>query len=453
MAKVRSGYPRFVRHACIEDLASSWKNSFGIGEDKDLIFFRERHAADDALHKLGGLKNSARIHSEKECCVVEVDKATHEEKFLIAYLQHTGAGISSRMAEDLEAKHSLPEPDHNQTLEKQIYDWFDPRVKSRIHLCNSGMNAFYAAFESVNAYQRPKARKLWISVGWLYLDTLKILDEFLHLDGGEHISFPDVSNTEAILNCIETRGDEIAGLVVEIPTNPLVQTPDIEVISERCKEKGILTIGDPSLVSSQNVDLSELCDIVCCSLTKYAAHAGDVMIGAVSVREGESWTEEIDSILKARLSRPYARDEILLSEHLSSAKEVLEQMNQNTVKMASFLENHPGIEKCYWAESEIYGERYGRIARKSSCPGSIITIKLKKSVQPFYDRIPLPKGPSFGTTFTLLTAYVHLAHYDMLQTVMGREILANAGIDERMLRLSVGIEPIDTLKSLFEKYL
>ena len=69
---------------------------------------------------------------------------------------------------------------------------------------------------------------------------------------------------------------------------------------------------------------------------------------------------------------------------------------------------------------------------------------------PFYDALPLAKGPSFGMRTTLICPFVYLAHYDLISTADGREILAGAELSPDLLRLSVGSEPPEAIIAALE---
>ena len=62
----------------------------------------------------------------------------------------------------------------------------------------------------------------------------------------------------------------------------------------------------------------------------------------------------------------------------------------------------------------------------------------------------MTKGPSFGTVFTLAMPYVYLAHFDLIQTEEGRQQLTEMGLHSDMLRISVGLEPIDDIIASFK---
>jgi cystathionine beta-lyase/cystathionine gamma-synthase len=107
----------------------------------------------------------------------------------------------------------------------------------------------------------------------------------------------------------------------------------------------------------------------------------------------------------------------------------------------------------HWAYTAPFREAYQRLERTPWRPGGLMTLDLKRPLAEVYDRLALPKGPSFGTAFTLVCPYIHLAHYDLLQSEAGRRQLQHAGIHGNMLRISVGAEPLDSLIEVFDRCL
>jgi cystathionine gamma-synthase len=452
MAKVCSGYPRFVKHPFLIDIARRFQAEKGPLQP---IFFSTEDALDDAL-RCHSARHPVRPDSFLGIPMLAVKPGSPEELTYSRYLQHTGAGLSSREVEDClitmgERNAPYAEETCNATTQQSIAavrDWMQPSVPAEILLAKSGMNAFYAAFKAVQEIQAPKGRLDWISVGWLYLDTLQLLDHYLP-QGAVHHALPAPHDTENLFDLIQSQGHRIAGLVLEAPTNPLVHTPEVARIGEACRKAGIATIMDPSLVSPRNVDLSPWCDALCCSLTKYAAHGGDVMIGALSVKRNGILGDDLVERIRRKLTAPYARDTWRLMAHLRTAPQVLNQINENTIQIAEALEGHPAIEKTLWAGMEGHRQHYRRLTHPNGGPGGVITIQLKQSLDHFYDHLPLPKGPSFGTSFSLVCAYIHLAHYDLIKDPACHARFHHAGLSERMVRLSIGTEDPEALKEVF----
>ncbi len=64
-----------------------------------------------------------------------------------------------------------------------------------------------------------------------------------------------------------------------------------------------------------------------------------------------------------------------------------------------------------------------------------------------YDRLRICKGPNLGTNFTLCCPYTILAHYTELDAV------EECGVSRWLLRISVGVEPVEELWQRFESAL
>jgi cystathionine gamma-synthase len=77
----------------------------------------------------------------------------------------------------------------------------------------------------------------------------------------------------------------------------------------------------------------------------------------------------------------------------------------------------------------------------------MITFTLRKlgALEAFYDRLNLPKGPSFGMKTTLICPFMYLAHYDLVTTPAGLAELSASKLDPDLLRLCIGTEPVDDI--------
>jgi len=70
-----------------------------------------------------------------------------------------------------------------------------------------------------------------------------------------------------------------------------------------------------------------------------------------------------------------------------------------------------------------------------------------------YDKLQCVKGPSFGLEFTLISPYLWLAHFDEVMSEPGREEIRSAGLDPDLLRISIGLEPVEEIWDMLEKAL
>lgn len=76
-----------------------------------------------------------------------------------------------------------------------------------------------------------------------------------------------------------------------------------------------------------------------------------------------------------------------------------------------------------------------------------LTFTTPEASRAFFDALPFHKGPGLGTNFTLACPYTILAHY-------GERVWAGEyGVEEGLVRVSVGMEETGVLVSGFEKAL
>jgi cystathionine gamma-synthase len=372
-------------------------------------------------------------------------------------VQHTGCGISSRQAEDLLVLHGLRESIHPEAsvaigaqaaVEAELAVRIGCASKD-VLVCGSGMNAFYAGFRSVQEAQTTKGRTKWLQLGWLYLDSGCVLKEFLGEDESLDCCY-DATDTEAIIQRIKECGDALACVVIECPTNPLVQVADLGRIAEAVRGRGGVLMIDPTIASIYNVDVLPYADILVTSLTKYASCEGDVMIGALALNPESPHYGDLVLRTSSYYQPPYARDLGRLAYEMKRAPEVVARMDTNARQLAHFLNAHPAVKKVHYAG---YSDHFSEVAKCSGSGGAVITLELCGEMEPVYDALNVIKGPSFGTVFTLVCPFMYLAHYDLVTTDDGRNFLRSIGIDPDLIRISVGTEPEEEIIRVFERAL
>jgi cystathionine gamma-synthase len=365
------------------------------------------------------------------------------------FLQHLGGFLSSREAEDHLVRLGLrPPPDPEELFQGDSAAEARGRLVSclagasgdDVFLANSGMNAVYAAFRAISDIQAERGRTAWVQLGWLYLDSIAILRKFTG-GPGSYLHARDALDHASLERILAERGPGIAGLVAEVPNNPLVQTPDVAALAGLCRRHGVRLVLDPSVVSVFNADLLRHADVVVGSLTKYTASAGDVIAGFAAVNPAGPDAAGLRAALSGGLEPVYPRDLARLAAQIGRTDEVLARIEKATPLVAAFLESHPGVRDVHWALHPASREQFQRVARTPGAVGGMIAFSLRGDLETFYDRLRLPKGPSFGMTTTLLCPFMYLAHYDLVSTQAGRAELAANQLDANLLRLCVGTEP------------
>jgi cystathionine gamma-synthase len=198
-------------------------------------------------------------------------------------------------------------------------------------------------------------------------------------------------------------------------------------------------------VSVCNVKALPHADIVIGSLTKYSAAEGDVIAGFVAINPAGPDAAELRSRVPRWLEPIYPRDLGRLAAQIGGTADVLERIHRSTPRVAAFLSSHPAVKEVFWALQPTSRDRYLSLARGPNAVGGMISFSLKGPLDRFYDRLRLPKGPSFGMKTTLICPFIYLAHYDLVTSPAGRAELKENGLDPELVRLSVGIEPVEDI--------
>jgi len=456
---IASGYPRFVVHSHARQLCELLIRRPELAGRSLWLVTSPAMAAALAGH----LGRSAPAHA----AVFQVDGldgVAHADTPALnargkIFLQHLGGFLSSRAAEDhlvrlgalpAAAPEKLFAGDAAAEIRRVLRTVYAASDRD-ILLAPSGMNALYAAFRAISALQAPRGRTAWLQLGWLYLDSIAVLRKFTPDPARDYLRHGDVTDLAGLEKLFAAHGPRIAGMVIEAPTNPLIQTPDVAAVVALARRHGARVILDPAVCSPFNVDLLPHADIVAQSLTKYTAHEGDVIAGAVVVNPAGPDADELRHLAAGFLEPVHPRDLARLAAQIGAAAGVVARMNAATVQVAAFLEQHPAVRQVWWSLQPATRANYLKVARTPESVGGMISFTLKGSMEKFYDRVRLPKGPSFGMSTTLLSPFIYLAHYDLVTTEAGRAELAAHGLSPDLLRLSVGTEPVaDIIATLAE---
>ncbi|MFI5357530.1 MAG: PLP-dependent transferase [Opitutales bacterium] len=455
-SQLSSGYPRFVVHPLLHQLARHCQAELGLAGRTvwltssagmaEALAAELRHFAPNAAPTLtvfarDGIHGLAHRH--------QPELNTHAK----AFLQNIGGFLSSRAAEDRLVQLGLrPAADREELfagdalgeVRRHLHPLFAGTSPGDLLPATCGMNALYAAFCALNARQAARGRTIWVQLGWLYLDTIALLKRFTATPD-DYVYLRDVFDWAAIEELFSRKGDRIAGLIIEAPTNPLIQTPDLAAIATLARTYGAAIIADPSVSSAFAVDVLPHADLVALSLTKYAGSEGDLTAGLVVVNPATPNAAAVRRDVVAHLEPVYPRDLARLAHQIGQTRDVLARVQASVPRIAAWLETQPAVKEVFWARHPVSRANYEMIARTPAAVGGMISFSLRLPLERFYDRLRLPKGPSFGMKTTLICPFMYLAHYDLVSNPAGRAQLEADGLDPELLRLAIGCEPADDI--------
>lgn len=253
------------------------------------------------------------------------------------------------------------------------------------------------------------------------------------------IDYIDSSNSSAVKNLINNKTKAI---YIETPTNPLMKVSDIKAIAEIAQENKLLLIVDNTFLTpyfQKPLDLGA--DIVVHSGTKYLAGHNDTLAGFLVVKENIV-AEKLRFIYKTIGVCLAPFDSWLVIRGLKTLALRLAAQENNAVKIANYLKTVDSVKKVYYIGLPEHPS-YDITLQQSSGFGAMISFAVNKPAVAIrlLEKIKVVQyAESLGGVESLLT-------YPMLQTHadVPPEIRQAKGIDEHLLRLSVGIEDVEDL--------
>jgi cystathionine gamma-synthase len=441
---LRAGYPRFVRNALVTRAAQEAARQLGrTGELFPLV--SEASARRLADHAGATLTSVDRVG---DWCLVSTSAGDAALR-LAKMVQHTGTLISSRQAEAWLAGAT---PTDGSAALRTIRAALSPLLAgvsaTDILIATSGMNAVDTAIAAVDAVQRPRARSSWIQLGWLYVDSTRLFEKARDAKRQFIADVRDLAVVEGLL----AAGD-IAGVFTEVPNNPQLETADIPALRALCDKYGAKLLLDPSSVGLASVDVLPFADIVVSSLTKYAGSEGDVMAGVIAVHPSRADAVELLAGVRRRLEPLHPLDLAALATQVGRMAEVTHRLSATAAEIARRLAAHPAVARVRTADQGPTAAAYRRLLRPGAGAGSLITVELRSDMRRVYDCLAVTKGPSFGLRYTLAAPFLWLAHFEEVTNEQGRAQIRAAGLDPDLLRISVGLEPVDDIWAAFEQAL
>ena len=438
---LRAGYPRFVRNALVTRAAEEAARRLGrSGELFPLV--SEASARRLAEHVGVTLTSVDRVG---DWCLVTTPSGDAALR-LAKMVQHTGALISSRQAEAwLAGAAPADGAAALATIRAALSPLLAGVAAADILVATSGMNAVDAAIAAVDAVQRPRGRSAWIQLGWLYVDSTRLFEK---ARDARHHFVADVRDLAAVEKLLAA-GD-VAGVFTEVPNNPQLEAADIPALRALCDQHGAKLLLDPSSVGLATVDVLPFADLVVSSLTKYAGSEGDVMAGVLAARPASPDSAELLAVARRRLEPLHALDLVALATQIGRMSEVTRRLSANAAEIARRLAAHPSVARVRTADQGPTAAAYRRLLRPGAGAGSLITLELRGDMRRVYDRLAVAKGPSFGLRYTLAAPFLWLAHFEEVTSEEGRAHIRAAGLDPDLLRISVGLEPVDEIWNAFE---
>ena len=341
----------------------------------------------------------------------------------------------------------------HEKLQERISSWTNVDTDN-IFLVPSGMATIYKSLRSARRYQLTKNQSSLggtsIVYGFPYLDTLKMCSRKEFSPAGvEFFGKGDENDLQLLTRILQQREESSwSAVFTEVPSNPLLQCPDLEALRNLADEHDFCVVVDDTIGNFLNVDLLEsgLADAVCTSLTKLVSGRGDAIAGSVitnpNTEKGRWMKEDMEKCADA-FGGLHEADAMAMVHNSKDFPERNAQINETTELLAEFMKDHPDVEVVWYPK--FVAPLYTKYQQANGGFGGLFSIHLGTHIcqRTFYDSLDVAKGPSLGTNFTLVCPYTLLAHYHELDFALSHNVPPN------LIRIAVGLEDFDELKEKF----
>jgi len=275
----------------------------------------------------------------------------------------------------------------------------------------------------------------------LYGGSYRILERVRKRSAGLKATFVDLSRIESFEKAIRP---DTKMVWVESPTNPLLKIVDLAAIAEAARKRKIISVCDNTFASPWIQRPLELgFDVVVHSTTKYINGHSDV-IGGAAITNNEELIEKIAFLQNAVGGVPSPFDSFLTLRGIKTLALRMERHCGNAMHVAAFLQQHPQVAKVIYPGLASHPQHLLAAKQMSQRYGGMVTAVLKgglPTAKRFLERCKLfTLAESLGGVESLIEHPAIMTHASLPE-----DVRAGLGIDEGLVRLSVGIESIDDL--------
>jgi cystathionine gamma-synthase len=226
----------------------------------------------------------------------------------------------------------------------------------------------------------------------------------------------------------------------ETPTNPYLRVLDLDALGGLARERDIITVVDSTFATPVNVrPLAHGVDLVVHSATKYLGGHNDLLAGVVA--GGGLLLARIAAARGVMGSMGNPHDAYLLLRGLKTLSLRVQRHNENGLRVARFLADHPAVCRVYYPG--LPGHPEHDLARAQMAGfGGVVSFEIDGDFERtahFVDRLRLPYiGPTLGGVESIVEQPAALFSLDPAERQA-------AGLKDNLVRYALGIEDAEDL--------
>ncbi|MFS4458825.1 cystathionine gamma-synthase [Bdellovibrio sp. HCB2-146] len=278
-----------------------------------------------------------------------------------------------------------------------------------------------------------------IAMDDMYGGTFRLFDKILKHNGIE-FSFVDLTSPDGFEKAVKPNTKMVW---LETPTNPTLKLVDIKKIAAQAKARNIITAVDNTFMSPYFQRPLELgADIVVHSATKYIGGHSDV-VGGIAVTSREDLAEKMQFLSNGMGGIQGPFDSFMCLRSLKTLPLRMKAHQENAMAVARFLESHPKVDKVIYPGLSSHPQ-HALAKEQMHGFGGMITFYIKGGMdgaRKFLENVKVfSLAESLGGVESLIEHPAIMTHASVPPE--NRKAL---GIDDSLIRLSVGIEDINDL--------
>ena len=282
-----------------------------------------------------------------------------------------------------------------------------------------------------------------IAMDDLYGGSYRLFDQVRRKSAGLSFSFVDLSEPENLTQHIQANTKMIW---VETPSNPLLKLVDLQRIAAIGQQHDLLLVADNTFASpyiQRPLDLGF--DIVMHSASKYLNGHSDVINGIAVVGDNSALAERLAYLHNAIGSIAAPFDSFLVLRGIKTLALRMQRHSDNAFELSEFLAKHPQIERLLYPGHPSHPQ-YELAKRQMHSFGGMISIDVKGGLTRATEVLKrcqlFTLAESLGGVESLIEHPALMTHASVPEPVRRK-----LGINDGLLRLSVGIEDIEDLKA------
>jgi cystathionine beta-lyase/cystathionine gamma-synthase len=278
----------------------------------------------------------------------------------------------------------------------------------------------------------------------VYGGTYRLFRE-VYEDYDLSFDFVDATDPKAVADAIQPATELVW---VETPTNPLLQVVDVEAVAEVAADGDVLLAVDNTFATPYlQRPLERGADIVAHSLTKYLGGHSDVVAGAL-VTDDEALDERLGFYQNSvgAVLDPFASFLVLRGTKTLPVR--MERHAENAHELARWLDGHPAVNSVHYPGLESH-PGHDVAAEQMDGFGGMLSFELNGGLEAARAMVSstdvFTLAESLGGVESLIEHPATMTHASI-----PREDRLAAGVGDGLVRLSVGLEAVDDLRSDLE---